>query len=294
MNRKPYFRPETQAAPDEKSVTVILAIRHPDGLIMAADTEETAEMLKTQVSKLPAYINIYTGSLVIGGAGSPPYLDDLSQELLTYFATEQPTSMNVLEHAIRQNIKHYYKNYVLAWPTVEERASNDFELLVGAVIHGSSKGRLWISKKGALVSVAGRHAAIGFGAEYARLVLGQFNWEGPLSMYALLAIYVLQRVKRYVNYCGGEYSQIVCLGAQTHYISDQLVKEAEALFADYDHESTRTFVTTIMEKTTWDGFDADADRQTIASIQRLRQEFRALITRMECKPFDHGYRTNQD
>jgi len=108
-------------------------------------------------------------------------------------------------------------------------------------------------------------------------------------MYALLTIYVLQKVKRYVRYCGGQYSQVACIGATTKYIFDEIVEAAESLFSQYDQKAVRTFITTIMEKQDWAGFDDDADQETLLGVQQLRHDFRVLIERMGCQPFKFPY-----
>ncbi len=265
-------------------MTIIIGKRHEYGLIMGADTEETGPTLKRSVPKLLSYKKLEKGALVIGGAGPAPYIEDISEQLLEYFG-RHTTAMQDLEAHLREAIRNYYNASVLSWPTREEREDYDFSLIIGGILYDEAMSHLWISESGALARVP-VHAAIGLGAEHAKTILDGHQWEGPLSMYALLAIYTLQKVKQNVSGCGKE-SEIVSVGRVTQHIPVELIKEAEQLFEQYDDSAKQAFVTTIYEPSSYDDSDKKRDAITLRKVRELRAKFRKLIKKMRCHPHLH-------
>ncbi|HTZ95776.1 MAG TPA: hypothetical protein VMB18_05230 [Terriglobales bacterium] len=261
-------------------MTLIIGKLHPDGLVISADTEETLGTAKRSCQKLFAYTNNDVGSLVIGGAGPGPIVDELSQLLFRYFGNLKTLTGEDIESALRTQIREYYDASVLRWPSYEERSDNDFSLIVGLALYDGEEARyrLWISEEGTLVAVSGTpgRVAIGIGADYAKILLDGLMWQSALSLDVLLSIYVLQKVKKSGLNVGKE-THVLRVTRHTHGIFGPLVKKAEDLFAEYEDAATRTFATTIMEKPAWEGFDADADKTTISCIQSLREKFRSLL-----------------
>ncbi|HLZ92024.1 MAG TPA: hypothetical protein VKQ28_09935 [Candidatus Acidoferrum sp.] len=261
-------------------MTVIIGQLHHDGVILAADMEETSSM-KRMVSKLPSCTNVHKGSMIIGGAGPACYIDDITQQLLGHFANLTSPNWPDLEDHIRTRIKEYYNNFILRWPSPEERRNEEFSLLIGTTLYQNNNfvHRLWTSEKGTLRHTA-RHHAIGIGADYANILLDEIPWAGSLLFHVLLTIYILKRVKRHALYVGKE-SQVAHMTRKTVYVSEPLIERAEELFTKYDDAAIRTFVTTIMDKSQWEGFDNDADKTTLTSVQSLRSEFRELLKQLE-------------
>lgn len=233
----------------EKRVTCILGILNNDGIVMASDTEETAEV-KLSVQKMMMITNQDKSRLIVAGAG-PGYLaDTITEALWREFESATAKEVHKFEDGARRIIKSHYRDHVLAWPSVQEREDNDFSLLLAAAfpVTGSDlyNHRMWISQKGTLRNaIALPCVAIGTGANYAKLLLKDFLGMHALSFDALLAIYTLQQVKQTVPYVGKHTHVWVMRGDRTRPVMPEVVSAAEHLFGKYEGFRTAHFLATV-------------------------------------------------
>jgi hypothetical protein len=217
-------------------MTVVIGMFSTDGdFVMGADGEESGETLKTSVTKLPVYRRKNEDALVIGGAGPACHVDAITELLFEKFSeTSDPATFPTV---IRTVLENYYKEHVLCWPSVMERADNDFALLIGMSLREKSKKsthQLWVTELNTLRPVH-RHAAVGLGQTYANALMEQHKGCYSVTLAAMVAIYVLQRIKRDVANCGKE-TQIWRFaekgGAQ--FTAQSSIQKAEELFQEFD------------------------------------------------------------
>src|SRR5580698_975974 len=113
-----------------KIVTAIVGFVQKDGVVIAAESEETAQF-KRSVYKNPQFKNQRGELLVVGGAGAGYMIETITQRLKTCFQSIQHSNSADLFRSFETVIREFYSEDVLKWPTVEERQNNDFSLLLG-------------------------------------------------------------------------------------------------------------------------------------------------------------------
>jgi ATP-dependent protease HslVU (ClpYQ) peptidase subunit len=203
------------------------------GLVMAADTEETAGDFKRSTSKLEEFRNL-NGSLIIGGAGCEPQIQTITQLLQDKFKSWDGKDADNLQESFKETIKEHYRAHVLSWPTMQERGDNDFSLLIGLALPALDDLRLLVSQAGMLRRTK-THAAIGVGASYASDLIEEhlFQFGGTISAAVLAAIYVIYRVKRNTPFCGKD-THVWQIVERTRRIPGDVTKRAEEIFKDFD------------------------------------------------------------
>jgi ATP-dependent protease HslVU (ClpYQ) peptidase subunit len=203
------------------------------GLVMAADTEETAGDFKRSVPKLEEFSSP-SGSLIIGGAGSSPQIETITQLLEDKFQSWDNKDPDRLQETFRETIKEHYQTHVLPWPEITEREDNDFSLIIGLALPAFDDLRLLVSQKGMLRRTK-KNAAIGIGASYASDLMEEHlsHFGGAMPVAVLAAIYIIYRVKRNRLFCGKE-THVWQMVNHAHKIPDYVIVKAEEIFKQFD------------------------------------------------------------
>jgi hypothetical protein len=234
-------------------MTVVIGMMTRDGIVLGADTEETSSV-KRDIGKLPSHC-AYGHWLIIGGAGPASNIDTMTQQLRTAFGSAcypagatEVFGESRIEESFRPAIFDFYQKHVLTWPSEAERADYDFSLIMGSSLRfrNSDMQNLWFAEKGTLRQIDS-YSAIGRGGDYANILLDQY-WHGRQStvMSSLLMVYVLQKVKQHVPYCGKN-SQVWCLqGSGEAQLYEDLIREGEELFNSLESISTLQFKLTLL------------------------------------------------
>jgi len=268
-------------------MTIVIGMLRDNGLVMGADTEETAEDFKRSVTKLPSYTNSHGHALIIGGAGCECQIQTVTQALQDDFSdVESAVEIAKLLEKFRNTIKTHYKEHVLCWPSAIEREENDFSLLLGAVFRLGPKKvksehalcKLWISQRG-MIRDARAHEAIGTGANYARTLLDDYLGMYSIQKAVMIAVYILHRVKRDTPYCGKESQLWSTKGSSVRPVFYEAVQQAEELFKRFDHFSVKNFFTTVsLEGNTQS--DRFNEKDIASNFRVLRKQFRQLSESM--------------
>jgi hypothetical protein len=260
-------------------VTAIVGFVQSDGVVMGADSEETAQF-KRSAYKIPQFRNQRHEFLVVGGAGAAYMIETITQRLKTCFQSIRHNSPADLFSSFDAAIREFYLEDVLKWPTREERENNDFSLLLGlAVKIGSAPTEsaefgyyLWVAQSGILRD-AGRSFAIGSGAEYALLYLDNLRGlhSQSLETATFAAIHVLSKVKRTQPYCGNKtYVWIVAKGIALQ-VFEWNVQRLEELSSRYDLACDKLFLATFSEPS------KPLDEQIFSDFHALRDEYRKTL-----------------
>jgi ATP-dependent protease HslVU (ClpYQ) peptidase subunit len=237
------------------------------GLVMAADTEETAGDFKRSVSKLERFENP-NGSLIIGGAGPQAQIETITQLLQDKLTSWDRKDPDKLQESFKKTIKEHYQAHVLSWPTMQERSENDFSLLIGLALPAFDDLRLLVSQTGMLRREK-RHAAIGTGASYASDLMEEriFPFGGAIPVAVLAAIYTIYRVKRNTAFCGKE-THVWQIVNRARRISDDLIEKAEAIFKRFDDFASGQLFAALSS--------GDKDRGDFFNYENVMERFKEL------------------
>lgn len=266
-------------------MTIAIAMFSNDGdLVIGADSEETGGELKHSVDKFSIGATGNGSSLIIAGAGPSCHVDAIAENLQDDFG-RNPTYKDeeAIKKRFRKRLETYYLKHVLCWPSEDERATDDFALIIGISLAASNTKRafspkLWITQQNTLRSVF-PDVAIGAGRTYASAQLKEHRGCYSNIQAALAAIHILQNVKRDVRFCGKETHLWRLTAKITTPVAESVIKEAETLFMRYKILSNRQFFNVVKtEGSEHDkGYDDDLQRHWAG----LRRDLRDVAKKME-------------
>lgn len=179
---------------------------YPDAryVVLAADSEASSSLTKSSVPKI-SIVDKHSCKCLIGGAGNGDYIEFAVQEVDRELGSG-PFELRGVRECIERVVTNIHNERIFTRPR-EQWGDLSFELLCA----------LWVEAEGIqLVSVGcgssvvkARPESIGIGAHLARYLIATYHLPS-LSLYQSthLAAYLLDQVKRFVMYCGGD-SQIV-------------------------------------------------------------------------------------
>jgi hypothetical protein len=184
--------------PRSKAVTIVLGMKTPQGVILAADTQETyTQSHKVNRPKLvyKADTNLSGTPIVfsVAGAGVGPWIDKLTTAM--WESVQDATSLddacvNLEETVIKQY--HDFRGLLSFDPTAD---------LIYAI--GCPGGVRLFYAYGPIVNEE-RVRASGSGQPIADFLLRNFTDSLHITNAMALAIYVLMSAKRHADGCGGE------------------------------------------------------------------------------------------
>jgi hypothetical protein len=234
-------------------MTIALGVLASDGLVIAADTEESDGFIKTNQRKIAIASNIHfytyaaprkrrtppksmeeTATCAIAGAGNAGYLDTITPDLVDDFNVAHEGDENVLLSEFGKTVRQFYLTHVIPFALYPALDRPEFSVLIGLTRKGQSQNLLFASEKTALRRCA-PYAAIGIGASFATMLLKRL-WPDAwidLKTAALLVSFIMFHVKESVANCG-KFTDILVLhdGTRT-YMPWQIGRELEALYLRY-------------------------------------------------------------
>lgn len=214
-------------------MTIALGVIARDGMVIAADRQQTEGDWKTDQSKIE---HVWTlepqgGSLLATGAGSAAYLDAVSREILDHFGeTGERDDKPLLEQIAAINRKFYTRTVIpfAKYPSYERP---DYSLLLGYSFR--SRCFLWYSELLAFNRADG-YKAVGIGKIAAEAVLKKF-YVGrlPLGIAISLAAFAVYQAKQSVEGCGLE-TDIFCVRNDIPLrVSPREIRNMEDAFAEF-------------------------------------------------------------
>jgi len=183
-------------------MTIAIHLAGAFSLLTATDTQETySSGEKVDSGKIiSAGRGNPIGSISIAGAGDSEYIEALSQELSKTFQAFRG-SFEELEAKVRETAKGFYSEHVLPFVgKFDDDNVPDYSLLIAASHEG--KDVLWNVERTMLTDAA-LYDCIGSGKPAADSLLNRLYPIYPtLDSLAVLAAYVIYRVKSTVDGCG--------------------------------------------------------------------------------------------
>src|SRR2546428_6976952 len=104
-----FISPKPRRLPERKRMTIALGILAKDGVVLAADTQETyAGIFKVDQSKITAVLNgtpkAPRGAFVVSGAGTAGHLDSIQQDLCEAFSKKGPKKIAEVRQIVRSEV----------------------------------------------------------------------------------------------------------------------------------------------------------------------------------------------
>jgi predicted proteasome-type protease len=205
-------------------MTISIGLMADNGIVLAADRQETAGYQKTDTGKISANFKPGKGSLIVTGAGSGTYLDSIAQQILASFSDDDKNKKSVeVAVALNTTNRRFYSETVIPFSSYPDHERPDYALLIGCDVVGSQPA-LFETDRLAFKSVDD-YTAVGLGASTAKTLLSKFYIPRmPTPIAISLAAFVMYEVKASVEGCG--------LGTDVFYTADhvlQSVRDEEVL-----------------------------------------------------------------
>jgi hypothetical protein len=182
-------------------MTIALGIIARDGLVVAADSEESSGYLKTDELKILTVMGSHSsGAGLITGAGTSDYIDALKYDIADLFLDHPELNDKALQRALGQFLKQFYEDHVIPFAVYPEDDRPDLRMLFG--VHRGFHSHLFFTNR-SVVGRAGPYKTIGMGSTFAKMLLDRL-WRPNLDVKSaeVLAAYVIFMAKESVESCG--------------------------------------------------------------------------------------------
>ncbi|MFQ5662491.1 MAG: hypothetical protein ACE5HL_01495, partial [Terriglobia bacterium] len=212
-------------------MTIALGMLATDGIVLAADSQETEGYFKgfsLKINTAMTHMNIQAkvkSAIGITGAGPAVHLDAIGDKIIKLFHANQYTQINALESNLAECVRDFYLTHIAPLPP-HIYEGRDFRLIAAAQIEGNFS--LWTTDATVLKRGIGLEA-VGTGSPFAKMALQSRYLCTDTETAAFLAILAVARAKEYDQDCGKS-TQIVCLKENlVHDVPWYLISEAEKL-----------------------------------------------------------------
>lgn len=232
-------------------MTIALGLCANDGIVLCADTQQTISgYIKTYNGKVDT--TLYNDPRVVvamAGAGTSDYIATARQSILGNFPEELKARGNVHESipiVLKERFLTFFDEHLARWAPFSERERPMVELLV-AVTGKETFPRLFHCSGTAFHET--NRKAIGDGVLLADQLLMQYGFgEYKIAELSSLAVYILHKVKKGVDGCGGS-THVVALrkGFDFALTDDKEIKEMERKFEELDGETNKATTKAIFE-----------------------------------------------
>ena len=219
-NRVPFPRPPwipkpiPKRLPARKTVTIAIGFTCNEGVVIAADSQETIEGYMKDLSKAKVRIVTFPptserkGILTCAYAGSgwSDYIETAIERADD--SVRHCKSIPEAEDALRKSLKKFHHECIQPWATFQENQQPSVELLIGVSV--STAFGLY-HYTGTSFHRCDGHKSIGTGQILSNsLSTTHYTYEETIETLIPLAVYVLYKVKKHGEGCGG-FTQVVAL-----------------------------------------------------------------------------------
>jgi len=211
--------------------------------VTASDTQVTYEGIgaKADIGKIRSAMRAKPlGAINVVGAGDTSYITALSQEIIKVFQKFSGTA-DQLEGRTKKTVKDFYKAEVLPFVgKFKDRNVPDYSLLIAA--RHKSETKLW-NVDGNLFTISeSPFDCIGIGESVATALLSRlYPMHCTLDSAAILAAYVIYRVKSSVDGCGLKTEIRFIHQDKVGFVPNDRVEKWEGLFQKYDRIERQVF-----------------------------------------------------
>src|ERR1700722_662540 len=240
-----YIRPKSQRLPRRTAMTIAAGFFCDEGVVLCADTQETISgYIKTYDGKVSTHIyeNL---ALCIAGAGSSDYIRTAIKKLTENFP-ECKTYVDVTS-AMEERLLSFFDQNLARWAYHPENERPSVEFLIG--LSGVNMGHSLFHYVGTSFSRTDSRA-IGSGVLLANELINRFSFGNyNLSELTSLGIYILSKVKKGVDGCGG-HTHIMALRKNRDFAftEDKDIEKLEQEFSAIEKRTDRAFAREVMSK----------------------------------------------
>jgi hypothetical protein len=199
--------------PERKAVTICLALMAQNGVVIAADAQESDQYLKRAQQKILTYMGpIGAGTpnpsppslcCAFTGAGNADYLDAFFEFAIKGITTKATRPQ--LEEFLADKIKVFHEQHL--FPLALAYDPPTIDVLIGAYCTSQT---CVFATHGSTMRSAIPYAAVGAGGHFAMSLMGGLPFPIDVKHAEILAAYVISATKEQVEFCG-KYTAIVTL-----------------------------------------------------------------------------------
>jgi 20S proteasome alpha/beta subunit len=226
---KPRTAPKLKRLPDRKRMTIAIGLLTTEGLVIAADRQETVGVQKLNQGKITGHWKREPwGSVAVSGSGDAFNLDVAMAKVREWFSQSKTASLKEIEKGVETVNADFYREKVDA-VSGGDKQTLDYALLVGCALKNDWP-TLWTTHQMGIRKEE-EFAAVGAGEATAKNLLQTYYTRLPMAMAISLAAFVIHEVKTTVDFCGLETDILCCwrFGAIEYVDSDE-IREMEAAF----------------------------------------------------------------
>jgi 20S proteasome alpha/beta subunit len=206
--------------PETKPVTLIAGLKCADGIVLAADTEESTSLTRGRARKLLSRTfqkGKNTLVVAVAGAGSAPLIDAAVEQIFDAIETSKGSRLNQLKKVISDALLVFYSNHVSVYPS-REPFEKVIDLICG--VRGAGGELALYKTSGPLLSTVTGFVLSGSGEILRHIVEELYEPTIAVPRAVALALHMLNLGKRYLAGVGGD-SEILTLTAQGIPIQEQ-------------------------------------------------------------------------
>jgi ATP-dependent protease HslVU (ClpYQ) peptidase subunit len=282
--------PEPESLPDEDAMTIVLGFQCGPLSVVASDSEITVGGEKIEGGKLTSMWRAEpSGAIMLGNAGSLSYAQTLASELRQKFDTWQ-SSVIEFETWAKGYVHAFYMEHVFPLLDKLEKPPH-YRLLIMA--NHNREQRFWSTDKTVLVPET-TYKAIGIGGPTATGLLNTlYRHYLNLNSAAILASYIVYRVKRSISGCGFDTEIRFMYGDRTGIVPSRFIERCEELFRRYERVNKDLFYFAIGTPLSdspvrlpkeLEGKFQQAPERTIQDVMRETEDIRAEFSKLEVIP----------
>jgi hypothetical protein len=226
-------RPTPKRLPERKAVTIVIGLLAEDGIVVAADTQETIGSMKIDESKV-LVANKGTkrqkaGALIVSGAGDGGYLDTINQEICDCFLSNKWDKKS-FTNSIKRQLKQFHADHIIPFSMLPSHERPELSLVLGGQI---GTNLLLLESDRSTIRPCRNYAAVGIGHTHARAMLRRYWVKLNTVKAASLAAYIMFNVKNNVDGCGNETQIVILKDGHAEYLSDRNIFMLEHSFREY-------------------------------------------------------------
>ncbi|HTX35140.1 MAG TPA: hypothetical protein VME43_08965 [Bryobacteraceae bacterium] len=254
-------------------MTIALGILASDGVVIAADAQETSGYFKgfaLKIHEAMTQTSVHStvqSAIAVTGAGPGVYLDGIAEEIIRKFHGSQDSDIASFELHLKETLEDFYARHVANKPSHIDRT---FELIVGAQIEGSQG--LWVTEASVVKPSLG-FEAIGAGHPFARMAIQNRALYMDAQSAAILSVLGVTLAKEYDQDCGKGTMVVFLKDNLAYTVPPYLVQEAEKLFARYAGIEHSAFLYALGKQAP---DDLKRPRKINGWLRQLRKDFSEL------------------
>lgn len=220
-------------------MTLVAALRCPDGCVVCADSQETVGQYRVSVQKIEPFEAGAFQVAIAGSGENGDLIDDFVQRIRDTLGTSTISTLTEFKALVQSEIHEFLDVEVAAYTKQEKRMS----FIVCARTHGPPpKYEVWKLSARRLKPVS-EYALVGWDIEiYKHEVKRFYNASLPMQQVVLLALRLLSLAKRTSNLVGGATRMVICKDSGLWTENETWIKSLEDRVAIFDSQLHRLFL----------------------------------------------------